>query len=400
MSKKAFKKAITMFSVFMTMVTAGTCINTYADSGTEYTVSGFVKPEFISSSSPNSQLSGFNITVEGTQISNQSDSKGYFELTNVPSSNSSITIRLSKAGYLTRPISIMPISSNIFLSAKGLPIDIWAGDFNGDIAINMADIIEFAKGFNAVSTGEKYKEVLDINNDGAINMSDIMIIINHFGKTANDYPGNITSTIVAQSPTPTVTSTPTKRPTATPTVTPTVTPTPTKVLTPTPSAVAGKVTYILIKVSSPTADQLSAYQAITAAMDKAVSYYNQYTNITLNLKVYYEPTVATADANFNGTIRFGKKEYMNHITAMHEIAHTTGVGTTSQYRALIVNGNFTGTNATNQLRAISGNQQDVLHGDSQHFWPYGLNYTSEVKSENDLINHCKIVNAMRKDMGF
>jgi hypothetical protein len=396
MSKKTFKKAVPLFIVVMTMITAITCINSNADSvNSVFTVSGNIKPEFISSSSPDSQLLGFNVSVDGSQVSGQTDSKGYFELINVKNSASGYTFRLSKAGYLTRTISNIPVSGNIILSMGGLPIDIWAGDFNGDLAINMADIIEFAMGFNAVSGSQKYNAILDINKDGSINMSDIMVIIKYFGKTANDYPQNITATVVIQSPTPTVTPTPTNR------VTPTLTPTPTKAPTPTPtSAMTGKVTYTLIKASSPTADQLSAYQAITAAMDKALSYYNQYTNIALNLKVYYEPTVATADGNFNGTIRFGKKEYMNHISAMHEIAHTAGVGTTSQYKALIINGNFTGTNATNQLRAITGNQQDVLHGDSQHFWPYGLNYTSEVKSDNDLINHCKIVNAMRKDMGF
>jgi len=271
----------------------------------------------------------------------------------------------------------------------GLPIDIWAGDFNGDLTINMADIIDFAKGFNLTSSNEKYNPVLDLNKDEAINMSDIMIVIRHFNKTSNDYLQNITTIVKSNTPT----HTPTHTPTYTPTKVPTHTPTPT-------ASMQGKVTYTLVRASSPTADQLAAYEAITAAMDKAVSYYNRYTNIVLNLRVQYEPSVATADANINGNIRFGRKEYMNHITAMHEIAHTTGVGTTSQYRALIVNGVFTGVNATNQLRAITGNPQDVLKGDSQHFWPYGLNYTSEVKSEDDLINHCKIVNAIRKDLGL
>ena len=70
---------------------------------------------------------------------------------------------------------------------------------------------------------------------------------------------------------------------------------------------------------------------------------------------------------------------MNYITAMHEIAHTCGVGTSSKYTELVKDGIFTGVNATNQLRSITGNQLDVLHADTQHFWPYGLNYTSEVK---------------------
>ncbi len=35
--------------------------------------------------------------------------------------------------------------------------------------------------------------------------------------------------------------------------------------------------------------------------------------------------------------------------------------------------------------------------DNQHFWPYGLNYVKEYKIESDLINHCKIMNAMKMD---
>jgi hypothetical protein len=84
-------------------------------------------------------------------------------------------------------------------------------------------------------------------------------------------------------------------------------------------------------------------------------------------------------------------------TAMHEIAHTVGVGTYSAWPGLIVNGRYTGTNGNTAFRTIIGKSDTVLHGDSQHFWPYGINYASEVKSENDLINHCKIVNAMQKD---
>lgn len=387
-----FKKIVTVFSVIMIMMTAIICTVSNAEEGnTGFTVTGIVKPEFVNlGSTSSSQLSGFVITVEGLQGTCQTDSTGHFELSNIQR-GTGYTFKISKPGYLTRSIYNIAISGDTALSTEGLPIDIWAGDFNGDLAINMADIIDFAKGFNLVSTSEKYNLVLDLNKDEAINMSDIMIVIKHFSKTSSDYLQNITSTTIVKSTTQA--PTPTKKPT------PTVTPIPTKAPTPT-VGMTGKVTYTLVKASSPTADQLAAYEAITAAMDKAISYYNQYTSIVLNLRVQYEPSVSTADGNINGNIRFGKKEYMNHITAMHEIAHTAGVGTTNQYRSLIVNGVFTGTNATNQLRAITGNSQDVLKGDSQHFWPYGLNYTSEVKSNDDLINHCKIVNALRKDLGL
>ena len=163
---------------------------------------------------------------------------------------------------------------------------------------------------------------------------------------------------------------------------------------------SGHVSYTLTKASNPSSDQTQAYGLITTAMDKAVQYYNCYTNITKADTVTYDPSVPTADGNFNGSIRFGGRDYMEYITAMHEIAHTVGVGTAPKWASLVVSGIFTGTHATAELRTITGNATDELNADTQHFWPYGLNYTSEVKSEADVIDHCLIVSAIRLDLGY
>jgi hypothetical protein len=160
----------------------------------------------------------------------------------------------------------------------------------------------------------------------------------------------------------------------------------------------GNITYTLNKVSNPTTDQNDAYARITKAMDSALCFYNTYTSLSRNLYIVYEPSVATADGNSNGTIRFGSNStYMVTATAMHEMGHVFGVGTTSNYKNLIVNGVFTGKNATDTLKAIANDNTAVLKGDATHFWPYGLNYASEAKSVNDYIYHARIVNAMQKD---
>ena len=162
----------------------------------------------------------------------------------------------------------------------------------------------------------------------------------------------------------------------------------------------GHVSYTLTRSAQPTADESAAYDKIVPAMDMAVAYYNCFTSITKADTVTYNSSVATADGNVNGSIRFGSADSMNYITAMHEISHTVGIGS-AQFDALVVNGIFTGTNATDQLRAITGNPTDQVHGDTQHFWPNGLNYTTEVTSvPQDLINHCLMVIAIRKDMGM
>jgi hypothetical protein len=161
----------------------------------------------------------------------------------------------------------------------------------------------------------------------------------------------------------------------------------------------GHITYTLHRESNPSEDQSDAYQRITTAMDSAIGYYNKYTSLTKDLNIYYDTGVPTADASFNGTIRFGSNRgFMITGTAMHEMAHTIGAGTTYEYRNLIQNGRFIGPQTTAMLRQITGNANDSLSGDTQHFWPYGINYASEVRSDADLINHCKIVNAIYQDM--
>jgi len=156
--------------------------------------------------------------------------------------------------------------------------------------------------------------------------------------------------------------------------------------------------YTLHKSSNPNSDELDAYSRITQAMDKALYYYNTYSSLSKFINVYYSSGVPTAEASNNGDLRFGKdRNYMYEGTAMHEIAHTLGMGTTAEYRAMFKNGVFQGQKAQAVLREIDG-PNAVLKGDNQHFWPYGINYRSEVRSEQDLINHVRIVEAMYQDI--
>jgi hypothetical protein len=83
--------------------------------------------------------------------------------------------------------------------------------------------------------------------------------------------------------------------------------------------------------------------------------------------------------------------------AIHEIAHTLGIGTHENWGENIKDGLWTGKYALEQLREFDG-KDAVLHADRMHFWPYGLNFDNESDSEKDL-RHVKMVAAMRKDMG-
>ncbi len=160
----------------------------------------------------------------------------------------------------------------------------------------------------------------------------------------------------------------------------------------------GNVTYNLAQVSNPTATEKEYYRLIKIAMDSACYYYNRYTTFSANIYVYYNAGIPTAQASYRGSIGFGSNTtYMHVCTAMHEMAHYMGSGTTRVWQDLTINGIYTGKNASDVLKALTG---EVLKGDDMHFWPYGLNYRSEVKSAEDYVRHAKIVEAMKKDCGW
>lgn len=159
-----------------------------------------------------------------------------------------------------------------------------------------------------------------------------------------------------------------------------------------------EVTYTLHKSANPTADEQDAYKRITAVMDSAVKLYNTYSNLSKFINVYYAPGVPTAEASSNGDLRFGEnRSYMVVPTAMHEMAHTLGVGTTSEYAATCVDGVFRNDKVQAKLREMDGPNAE-LHCDRQHIWPYGLNQASEAKSEKDLINHVILVETIYQQL--
>ncbi|MFF4275219.1 hypothetical protein [Streptomyces sp. NPDC001536] len=158
---------------------------------------------------------------------------------------------------------------------------------------------------------------------------------------------------------------------------------------------AATITWTLERASSPTADQQTAYNLITAAMNAAVARYNNLSNLGKSITVRYDPSVPTADGNINGTIRFGNRSYMTERTALHEIAHTIGVGTSSGWSALGGSGTWTGAQATALVRQFDGSSAKLSTGGG-HFWPYGLNYENEM-SGTAADRHVQIVAAMVRD---
>ncbi|KAL4972507.1 hypothetical protein BDW66DRAFT_169539 [Aspergillus desertorum] len=160
------------------------------------------------------------------------------------------------------------------------------------------------------------------------------------------------------------------------------------------SCASAALTWSLEKSSNPTADETNAYSLIEAAMEAAVARHARLGDASKTLYVYYSPGVPTAEANYNGDIRFGSdRSYMNERTALHEISHTLGVGQTAAFDELCASGNW--PTALPLLQSWDGSDALINCGGG-HFWPYGLNYNDEW-SETNGDRNVLLVNAMVAD---
>lgn len=165
---------------------------------------------------------------------------------------------------------------------------------------------------------------------------------------------------------------------------------------------SGSISY---QLNAPESWPSDVVTRITEAMDEAVATYNCYASLEKSITVNYNPGVPTAEANVDGWLSFGSNQaYMQTATAMHEIAHTLGVGY-SPWSELMDDGRWIGPAVAEFMQNLPAEERDAdsysqrtyITGDAQHFWPYGLNQASEHQSEFSLINHVRIVACMQLD---
>ena len=95
-----------------------------------------------------------------------------------------------------------------------------------------------------------------------------------------------------------------------------------------PNSARSELRYTLQRDPHPTPAQQDAYRRVAAAMDAAVRFYDKYTaGIVKTDTVFLDPSEATAEGNINGNIQFGPGD-ISLRTALHEMSHTAGIGTT------------------------------------------------------------------------
>ena len=146
------------------------------------------------------------------------------------------------------------------------------------------------------------------------------------------------------------------------------------------------------------AETKAAFDRMRIAFDKATEYYNNFTSIEKHVNVNYSPATPTANANFDGWINMGANpSYQKAGTAMHEMAHTVGVGTHWKYGELM-KGTWQGTRANKILQMLTNNSSAVVKGDGVHFWPYGINGAHEDSGTDELyMTHALIIQGMKTD---
>src|SRR5574344_12942 len=152
----------------------------------------------------------------------------------------------------------------------------------------------------------------------------------------------------------------------------------------------------------------AANARIAQAMDSAMYYYNNYSNLKHRITVNYSSGVPTAQCNILGDMSYGAVERYQWVgTAQHELCHAMGAGTAWNWSSF--GSPWSGTIATQALKVMMMDMSEVITKDTQHFWPGGINQREEVtngtanshgvtiKNERMLKTNVMVINGMRED---
>ena len=149
----------------------------------------------------------------------------------------------------------------------------------------------------------------------------------------------------------------------------------------------GSITYTLRSDD----DGTGARARIKAAMDNALDYWNNLTEMKgFSPNVGFVNGVPTADCSYGGYIRVGSNQGNQKTgTMMHEMLHGCGVipgnntewsrlgrlrtGSQDYYGSASGSGDWLGERTNNVVKFFTNNESEVLHGDYQHLWPFGIN---------------------------
>jgi len=151
--------------------------------------SGYVKLQLknISGLTGGVTVSVINAQNETVNTAVVTADDGYFELSGI--SNGTYTVTIAANGYMTRSIPNVNITAGtaVVIANSGSPIELLAGNLNGDNFVNATDLSVLLASFNKTDQDQGYNSVANLNNDNAINASDLSILLGNFNKTCDSY---------------------------------------------------------------------------------------------------------------------------------------------------------------------------------------------------------------------
>ena len=166
-----------------------------------------------------------------------------------------------------------------------------------------------------------------------------------------------------------------------------------------PRVCEAQLTFTL--ADSSTWPSAAEWQDVYNKMTYNCNLYNAFATFgPYNIYVYYSSGIPTEQASYGGyggSIGVGQ-QYPQYWNLQHEMSHYLGTGTYWQWPNLMYNGVWHGAFA-NALEQQFDGVGATLNGDTQHFWPYGLNYATE-DSHIAEERHMALDYAILQDMGL
>jgi hypothetical protein len=159
-------------------------------------------------------------------------------------------------------------------------------------------------------------------------------------------------------------------------------------------------TFNVANVNFGSADD-GAINRLTNSIKGGTHLYSGWSSLSKNpITVEYNTNVPSATGNFNGIIRFGPDPKCQNIhTMVHEISHTVGIGTTSNWESYYSDNKWTGPLGKQQYEAIDGTSELPMR--DAHFIPY-MTTCASFKPEfySVIFKHISIAQALVADVGL
>lgn len=169
----------------------------------------------------------------------------------------------------------------------------------------------------------------------------------------------------------------------------------------------GQMTFVIKRVENPSVSTERSYRIVEDMMHQVMETMNCSLHAPpVEIEVFLdgsaeqmvEPPVYLF-SNIEPVLRVKSVGDFTYYRVIHELSHILGVGE-APFEAKVVNGVFEGPLATALVRELSGDPDAVIESDGWVFSPYGLVGDDDDFTEQDVQEHFRVVDAIRRDIRF